>query len=395
MQPVYASNPTTLPKIHRESSLSVRDERTDESSRVEPLNHSMAQSSRRRLTLRPVWRGRVVLTLNQLAVMSQNGIEIVDGLEAVSLNCRDTRLAGSLRAIHQAVRGGQSFSSAVATHGTYFPPTLAPMLAAAEASGDVPETLSRVCKRMRGELQMRGTVTGALIYPVILLSASSVVMTALVLGVLPQFGRVFESMGKPVPLHTRLLLDFGDFCIANWYFILATLAAATIAVLVFHRHIIIRQALSRFLMYGPFIRDAYRPLQAGRVLRTVASMVQGGVPLLQSVQLSKRTTRDTYWQRLLSSIEEKLIDGLPASSAMEDVDFLPTETSQLMLTAERTGRVAEVLEDIGAFYEEEAERRIKRLVVMLEPAIIIVMGVLVAGIVMSVMLPLLDVSTIG
>ena len=115
---------------------------------------------------------------------------------------------------------------------------------------------------------------------------------------------------------------------------------------------------------------------------------------MQAVKLSQRTTYDIYWRALLQRIEGNLIDGLTASAAMSDADFVPPETTQLMATSERTGRVAEVLEDIGAFYEEEAERRIKRLVVMLEPAIIIAMGIVVAGIVMSVMLPLLDVSTI-
>jgi type II secretory pathway component PulF len=124
-------------------------------------------------------------------------------------------------------------------------------------------------------------------------------------------------------------------------------------------------------------------------------MVQGGVPLLQAVQLSQQTTRDIYWKELLQRIERNLIDGLTASSAMTNVDFIPPETAQLMSTAERTGRVAAVLEDIGEFYEEEAGRRIKRLVLIVEPVIILVMGVIVAAIVMSVMLPLLDISTVG
>ena len=241
---------------------------------------------------------------------------------------------------------------------------------------------------------MRGTIVGAMIYPIILLGASSVVLAALVLGVLPQFSNVFESMGRPVPIYTQALLSLGDFCRAHWIFILPSLVAAIISAVMMRNHAIVRRPLSRFLMYGPLIRNAYRPLQAGRVLRTIASMVQGGVPLLQAVQLSRATTRDSYWRQLLGRVEANLIDGLPASAAMTGVDFLPPETAQLMTTAERTGRVADVLEDIGAFYEEEAERRIKRLVVMLEPAIIIIMGVLVAGIVMSVMLPLLDVSTV-
>ncbi|MGB0595763.1 MAG: type II secretion system F family protein [Rubripirellula sp.] len=345
-------------------------------------------------SLRPVWKGRVLLTLNQLSVMSQNGIEMADALQIVADTCNDTRLQDSLRAIHQSISAGQSLSSSFAMHGTYFPSTLSAMLAAAEASGDVPETFRRVCTRMRGELTMRGTVFGAMIYPVILIGASSVVMTALVLGVLPQFGRVFASMGRPVPIYTQALLSVGTFCRTYWIGILLALISLVVVGFFMRRTSLFRTPFNRFLMYGPGIRDAYRPLQTGRVLRTIASMVQGGVPLMQAVKLSQRTTYDIYWRALLQRIEGNLIDGLTASAAMSDADFVPPETTQLMATSERTGRVAEVLEDIGAFYEEEAERRIKRLVVMLEPAIIIVMGIVVAGIVMSVMLPLLDVSTI-
>jgi type II secretory pathway component PulF len=342
-----------------------------------------------------VTRNRVLLTLNQLSVMSQNGIEIADALESVGRNCSDERLAKSLQEIHRSVRSGQSFSVAVGRHGTYFPTTLAPILAAAEATGEVPEALRRIVARMRGEVKMYGTIVGAMIYPVILIGASSVVMSALILGVLPQFSKVFASMGKPVPIYTQALLSFGDFCRTYWTGILPLLVLAIIALVMLRRHAMIQRPLARFLMYGPLIRDAYRPLQAGRNMRTIASMVQGGVPLLQAVRLSQRTTSDIYWQGLLHRIEDRLIDGATASSAMVGVDFIPPEAAQLMSTAERTGRVAEVLEDIGEFYEEEAERRIKRLVVALEPAIIVVMGVIVAAIVMSVMLPLLDVSTIG
>lgn len=356
---------------------------------------SHQNGSKRRFSLRPVTRNRVLLTLNQLSVMSQNGIEIADALESVGRHCTDERLAQSLKEIHESVRSGQSFSAAVGIHGTYFPTTLAPILAAAEASGEVPEALKRVVARMRGELKMYGTIIGALIYPVILIGASTVVMSALILGVLPQFSKVFASMGKPVPIYTQVLLSFGDFCRTYWSGILPLLVATVIALVMLRRHAVIKKPLAKFLMYGPLIRDAYRPLQAGRNMRTIASMVQGGVPLMQAIRLTQKTTHDIYWQGLLRKIEDRLIDGAPASSAMVGIDFVPAEAAQLMATAERTGRVAEVLEDIGEFYEEEAERRIKRLVVTLEPAIIVIMGVLVAAIVMSVMLPLLDVSTVG
>jgi type II secretory pathway component PulF len=335
-----------------------------------------------------------LLTLNQLAVMSQNGIEIAEALETIACHCTNKRLAASLRKIHKSVNSGQPFSAAVAAYGNYFPCTLAPMLAAAEATGDVPKTLGNVCTRMRGELQMRGTILGAMIYPVILILASSVVMTALVFGVLPQFASVFVSLGRPVPASTQMLLDLGTFCRSHWIVIAITTSSSLVLLYLARHHPLIQRPLNRFLMYGPLICRAYRPLQAGRTLRTLASMVAGGVPLLQAVRLTRHTVSDFYWRSLLDRIETELIDGATASRAMTGVDFIPLEAPQMMATAERTGRVAEVLDNIGEFYEEDAGRRIKRLVVTLEPAIILVMGVMVACVVMSLLLPLLDVTSV-
>lgn len=342
---------------------------------------------------RPVSSSKVLLTANQLAVMTQNGIEIAEALDSVAASCLDPRLKASMQRISEAVSGGSSLSAAVASYGVFFPPTLAPMLSAAEATGEVPQTLNKICARMRGEMQMRGTIVGAMIYPFILIGASLVVMSALIIGVLPQFSKVFVSIGKPIPPSTAALLSFGSFCRESWPLILIGLLGGGITLFMLRRSPIILRPIAKFLMYGPMIRGAYRPLQAGRNFRTLAAIIGGGVPLLQAVQLTRRTTRDLYWMDLLDSVEQDLIDGRRVNESFRDADFLPPEAAQMVITAEKTGRVAEVLEDIGQFYEEEAARRIKRLITAFEPVIILCMGVVVAGIVMSVMLPLLDVST--
>ena len=344
--------------------------------------------------LLPVSSATILLTLNQLAVMSQNGVELAEALDHVTANCKDARLQRTLQSISAAVSSGSTFSAAVSTYGEHFPNTLPAMIAAAEATGEVPETLGRVCNRMRGELELRGAIIGALIYPAILIAASIVVMTALVLGVLPQFGRVFESMGRDVPTTTQILIDLGVFGRTYWLYMLPVVIAAAIAAVILRRHTFVQAPLGHFALYGPWVKGAFRPLMAGRVFRTISVMVGGGVPLLQAVRLTKRTVINRSWFQLLCQMEDNLIDGRPASVAMHQADFLPSEAAQMMATGERTGRVSEVLEDIGMFYEQEGGRRIKRLVVALEPVIILIMGVVVAGVVMSVMLPLLDVSTV-
>ncbi|WP_167546897.1 type II secretion system F family protein [Stieleria maiorica] len=358
------------------------------------LGSPQRQTSPGGVYLFPVSSSTVLLSLNQLAVMSQNGVEIAEAVGHVAGHCQDPRLAASLDAIHLSLSGGMTFSNAVATHGEYFPASLPAMLAAAEATGDVPETLANVCERMRGQLEMRASIVGAMIYPVILIAAASVVMTALILGVLPQFGRVFQSTGRPVPASTQFLLDVGTFGRDYWMILFPVGIAIMAGAFMLRRHALIQRPVGKMLLYAPMIKDAYRPLIAGRYFRTIAAMVRGGVPMLQAVQLTRNTVQDQSWHELLGRVEDNLIDGLSASDALATADFLPTEATQMMATGERTGRVAEVLEDIGRFYEQEGGRKIKRLVVALEPMIILLMGVLVAGIVMSVMLPLLDVSTI-
>ena len=347
---------------------------------------------RKRLLGVPV--GRVLLSLNQLAVMSQNGVEIADALLAVSRTCPDTRLQESLLRIHDAVSNGSSLSASVGLHGTYFPNTLAPMLAAAEATGDVPLALQKVCDRMREQMDLRGAIMGTMIYPFILIFASMVVLAALILGVLPQFKNVFESMGKEVPAYTQVLLDIGVFSRSHWPIITLVVLAIPIVLLLARRHPFVHRITASVLMHGPLISGAYRILSTGRTFRTIAAMVKGGIPMLDAVRLTRSTTTNAYWHDLLDQVEQNLIDGLPASAALASAEFLPPEASQMMHTGERTGRVAEVLEDVGTFYEQEGARKIKRLVTMLEPVIILCLGVLVAGIVLSVVLPMLDISTI-
>jgi len=336
---------------------------------------------------------RLLLTINQLAVMVQNGIDLAEALGTAARTSRHPGLAQTLERIQSAINSGSSFSSALAAHAEGFPPTMSPLIAAAESTGDVPGALNRISRLLRSEVQLRSSVNGALIYPVILIVVSFTVMTAMVFGVLPQFGEVFANMGRTVPLLTQWLLDFGQLCRSYWYLGAAALAAAIGGGYHFASHPSFRRVIDGFLLHAPVLREAYRPLSCGRMFRLIGSMVGGGVPMLEAVRLTRDSLRNGYLTQMLEDIEEDILAGSPVSQAMEDVSFLPPEAAQMVRTAERTGRVAEVLNDCGEFYEEQGERMLRRLVHMLEPVIILGMGVVVAGVVLSIMIPLLDISS--
>lgn len=350
------------------------------------------------LSQTPALKGRValpkvLLALNQMAVMSQNGIDLAEAVQTAAAHTQDNVLADQLDRIHDAVTSGQSLSGAVAFHGTSFPSTFAPMLAAAEATGTVPEALQRTATMIRSDLQLRSSVLGALIYPIILIGASVLVMLALVFGILPRFATVFEQLGKPSPPLTQALLDLGVFCKENLWFCLGGFIAMIVGGCFVKKTMWYRKLRDITLLYCPVIKNAYRPLSTGRLFRLLGSMIKGGVPLLDAIRLAKRSTDNELISEMLENTEQDLIDGHSASKAMAEADFLPPEAAHMLTTAERTGRLAEVLSDIGVFYEEEGAAALKKLVSLLEPVIILAMGLLVSGIVLSIMLPLLDVST--
>lgn len=337
--------------------------------------------------------GSLLLVINQLAVMSQNGIDLAEAFETAATHARHPVLGDRLRRIHEAINGGSSLSAALAEHGQGMPATLPAMVAAAESTGEVPQALRRLSDMLRAELQLRSTIVGAMIYPVILIAVSGAVMAAMIFGVLPKFGEVFSTLGRPIPASTALMLEVGTWARANGLIVAGTLAAAVFGLWHMRRHPRLRRGLDRALIYGPLIRSAYRPLATGRLFRLLGSMVHGGVPLLSAVQLTRQTTANSFFADLLQEVEDDILEGDLASRALAAADFLPPEAAQMVATAERTGRLAEVLTDCGDFYEEEGARVLRKLVLALEPVIILGMGVLVAGIVLSVMLPLLDISS--
>jgi type II secretory pathway component PulF len=343
---------------------------------------------------RPLSLNTLLLGITQLLVMNQNGVDLAEAVETVALNAKCPRLREAMTRIHLELTRGLPLSAAVRMTGNLFPPSVAPMLEAAERSGNLPQTLKRIAELLRGELAIRATIINATIYPAILILVSTLVMAAMLLGVVPQFAKVFESLGKPIPTATHVLLGISQTCQAYWPLLAASLIAAIACMVAYRHHPFVMRPLRATLMNGPMIRDAYRPMMTGRVFRSIASMIGGGVPLLESVTLTRNAIADPYWTRLLDEVTQSLLEGKAASDPMRQVDFLPAEAAQMVATAEKTGRMFEVLEDVGLFYEEDATRKLKRLVAALEPAIIMVMGLFVAGIVMSVMLPMLDVTTI-
>jgi type II secretory pathway component PulF len=215
----------------------------------------------------------------------------------------------------------------------------------------------------------------------------------LVFFILPQFGTVFRGLGKDPPWHTQCLLD-GARLIRAYFPILGLAVIAVLGgVLKFGGTERAVQYWDGIVLNLRFVRSATRSLLTGRTFRLLGTMLQSGIPLLEGIRLCRASVRNRLFRRLFDQMEESVVNGGSIADVLVVCPLLPGGAAQMIQTAERTGRLASVMVAMGSYYEEEGEQKVRDLVKLLEPLIIIVMGVVVSGVVMAVILPLLEVAT--
>jgi general secretion pathway protein F len=213
--------------------------------------------------------------------------------------------------------------------------------------------------------------------------------------VLPQFAQVFEDLERPIPPLTAALLEAGKWVRAYWLPLGLAFAALVGVGLGPRVKPWLRQLLDHHMMHAVVIRNAVRPLLAGRVFRLLGTMLENGVPLLEGVRLCAQASSNRLLQEMFQRVEKDILNGDGMAGALNDCNCLPQGAAHMVSTGERTGQLASVLISVGDYFEAEGERQLKSLVKLLEPAIIIGLGGVISVIVLSIMLPMLDMSSIS
>lgn len=335
----------------------------------------------------------VLMTTSQLYVMSQAGIDIAESIQSVAENCTHKEMRRVLNEIYSDVATGLSVSVALEKHVHVFGESYVSAIAAAEASGTMTAALKRLSEMLQNEIRMRGTIGSALSYPLALSVISIAVIGAMFFFVLPQFGEVFQNLGKTPPPFTTMLLSLSQTLKENMLFVLLGMGALIAGGV----YSLIAPATKRFwhsVVINVFpLHKAMRPLLMGQMFRLLSTMLQSKVPLLEAIKLCQRSVKNLHFRELFQALEDEVQVGNGMSDTLTKAPFIPPSAAQMVRTAERSGKLGEILETVGKFYEEEGERQLQKLVKLLEPIIVVGMGVVVAGVVASVIIPLLDVSS--
>lgn len=342
-----------------------------------------------------VSRRELFAITSQLAIMSRAGTDMASALETLARQARRDAVRSMLQQIHTDIVGGKSVSESLRRYEKIFGSTFVATVAAGEASGRLAEILSELARLLRGEIRLRNSIQTMLAYPILLTTVSTIVLAALVFIVLPQFAEVFAEFGMPLPAITSLFLAISsELYHRTWLW--GGLALVAVAALVHLRIGQMRSVLwDRLLLNGVLVRGATRSLWIGRTCRLLGITISSGVPLVESLRLARGAVRNSLYRDLLTQLEQDVTHGRQLAETLLASPFVPAAAAEMIATAERTGSLPTVLTLIGEHYEEEGEAALRTLIAILEPFIIVIMGAVVAAIVLSVMLPVFDISTLG
>lgn len=335
----------------------------------------------------------LVVVLSQLSIMLQSGDDLASAIHVVANQCTHPALREILQSIYRDVQEGTNLSTAMGKHTKVFDVGMVAVVNAGEHSGNLVEVLERLTSLLQKDQQLKSSVLSMLTYPAVLMLITASVVSSMFFFVLPQFAKVFKDMDRPVPPLTSFLLSIGTTLQSNWILIVGCVIASLMAVLYCRRLPQWRYALDYLILHSIGVRQASRPLLAGRIFRLMGMMIENGVPLLETVRLTQRATNNIYYQDMFRQMERDILEGKGIGPTVEAVSFFPAGAGHMLETGERSAKMAFVLQTIGDYFEKEGEQKLRWFVKLLEPTMIITLGGIVGTVVMSIVLPMLDITT--
>ncbi len=352
-------------------------------------------SARSTALVRRINRKSVANFTAQLAIMVRSGVDLTSALQTLARQATRERTKRLIEHLHQQVVEGNAFSAALGQYEHVFGSAYTASVQAGEASGKLPEVLDHLAKSLRAELRLKSTVRTLMAYPIVLTTVSLAVTTALLVFVLPQFAEIYDQYDAALPVITQVLLSVGTSLRHHVWSILIGSLTAIAGLWWSYRVDAGRHVFDRILLNAPLLGDVVQHLTLGRVCRLLGLMLQSGVPLLDALKYARFSITNRVYAQLFRDLQEEVLEGRGISTTLIQCSTVPGGMAEILATGEQTGNLATVTRLVGQHMEEEAEGKLRELITFLEPAITIVLGVVVAIVVLSVMLPMLDLTRIA
>jgi type IV pilus assembly protein PilC len=336
------------------------------------------------------------LVFNQeLATLLKAGMPLVQSLDILRQRVSNPTFKAVLDNVHDKVRAGSALSDAFADHGALFPAVYSASLLAGERSGNLEAVIRRYVGYEKVVGAVRRRTISALIYPAILVTMMVVLVGIIVLKVVPSFSEFYANFGRELPLSTRIIIGISNFVGANLWLVVLLAGGAIAGLVVWSRRPGHRVQIDKAILRIPWLGSAARQFATSQAARTLATLLGGGIPLVQALDISARSLSNRYVAGELAATQQRVQEGQGFAVAMAERGVFPDVAVKMIEVGESTGALQDMLNSLADFYDEEIDTEVERFIKLIEPALLVLMGLVIAAVVLALYMPLFELGSLA
>lgn len=356
--------------------------------------HAIAGWAPRLRSRRSIPAREFVVFNQELATLLKAGMPLVQSIDILRARMSNPLFKSVLDDIHEKVRAGTALSDAFASQGALFPGIYTASLMAGEKSGSLETVLRRYVVYAKVIAGVRRRTLSALIYPAVLLVLSLAVVSIIVVRVVPAFSDFYGQFNHELPLVTRGIVALSAFVRSQLLLLVLGIAAAGVSVNAWLRRPGQRERFDRLILRLPGIGPTARKFATSQLSRTLATLLGGGIPLVNAIDIASQSIGNRAMAAAMATVGDRVREGESFSAAMADRGIFPDVAIKMAEVGEATGALQEMLNSLADFYDEEIETDLGRFVTLVEPALLVIMGLVVAGMLLALYMPLFQLSSV-
>mgnify|MGYP002876895836 CR=1 FL=1 len=338
----------------------------------------------------------LVIFTRQFATMIDSGLPLVQCLDIQAKQAPNPTFRDELAVIKETVESGATFADALRKFPKTFDELYRNMVAAGEVGGILDTILNRLAVYLEKADALKRQIKGAMMYPIITVVVAAVVVAVLLLKVVPTFETMFAEFGSSLPAPTQFVIDMSKWMQSNFLYIVGIITAVVMGLRALYRSPAGKLAIDGIMLKSPVFGDLLTRVAVARFCRTMGTMISSGVPILEALEICGRTAGNKVIERAVMNVRDSIAEGRTIAEPLQEAGVFPEMVCQMIHVGEATGAIDVMLNKVADFYEEEVDQAVENLTSMLEPLIMVFLGVIIGGLVIAMYLPIFSMaSSIG
>ena len=339
--------------------------------------------------------GELAMVTRQFSVLLQSGIPMNEALRALTEQIQNKGMETIFRDLREKISGGSSLAEAMGHHPVAFDDLYVNMVKAGEAAGNVDVVLKRLAEYLLKQNRLRNKVGAALMYPMVMVGVGVIVVSILMVFVVPKIVNLVKARGEGLPLATEIMIGISKFLQDYWYLLILGGIGLSALFGAYRRTEKGRYNVDRIMLRMPIFGDLFRKQAVSRFATTFSTLLKSGVPVLECLLIVKNVVNNAVIARVLDDVHNRIMEGADISTPLKKSNIFPPAVGYMVAVGEQSGRLEEILDKLSETYDEEIDIAVQKMTSVLEPILILAMAGVVAFIVISILLPMLQLSNFG